>query len=44
MKTAGNAAKAAPQVNETTVGMKSGEYPAYFTGSKTPFVIIFSAM
>jgi len=44
MKTEGNTAKAAPYVNASVVGKKTGEYAAYLVGSNTPFVMIFRAM
>jgi hypothetical protein len=44
MKTAGKVAKAAPAVKASVVGIKTGEYAAYFTGSKMPFVIILWAL
>ena len=41
MKKAGKAAKAAPVVNSSVIGIKTGEYAAYLTESKTPFVMMF---
>jgi hypothetical protein len=40
VKVAGRIANAAPVVKDSDIGMKTGEYAAYFTGSKMPFVII----
>jgi hypothetical protein len=40
VKAAGKVAKAAPVVKASDIGIKTGEYAAYFTGSKMPFVII----
>jgi hypothetical protein len=40
MKTAEEVANAAPVVKASVIGMKIGEYAAYLTGSKIPFVII----
>jgi hypothetical protein len=44
MKAAGIVAKAAPVAKASDIGMKTGEYAAYLTGSKMPFVIILWAL
>ena len=44
IKTAGKVAKAVPYAKANVMGMKTGEYVAYLTGSKMLFVIILWAM
>jgi hypothetical protein len=44
MSTAGKVANPAPIVKASDIGMKTGEYAAYLTGSKMPFVIILWAL
>jgi hypothetical protein len=44
MKAAGKVANAAPAVKASDIGMKTGEYAAYLTGSNMPFVIILWAL
>jgi hypothetical protein len=44
MSTAGKVAKAAPIAKASDIGMKIGEYAAYLTESKMPFVIILWAL
>ena len=44
IKRAGKDAKAAPIDNAIVIGIKIGEYAAYLTGSKIPFLMMFWVM